>query len=100
MRQVILVQGDTLEAFVESYNEACCEISRCSIIDQHHISDTKLLLFYEDSSLNPEWFDRKCCECSHYNWGLGCSMGNTKKGKLDPACEIFTTELIEEEVLS
>lgn len=93
MRQVRLVQGNTLEEFVESYNEACYEISRCKVIDQHHISETKLLLFYEDDRLDPEWFNRKCCECSHYNWGLGCSTRNIRRDKLDPACEIFTTEI-------
>ena len=96
MRQVVLVEGNTLDEFVGNYNETCSEISRCRIIDQHYVSDTRLLLFYEDDSLDPAWFDRKCCECSHYDWGVGCTIRNIKRDKMDYACETFTTEIFEE----
>lgn len=97
MRQVAKAYGATLDEFVDNYNEVCAEISRHRIVDETQVNETTRLIFYEDEGLDPEWFSRKCCECTHFNWSGGCTLRRVTRDQLSPACGAFTVEIEPEE---
>ena len=92
MRQVAKAHGATLDEFVAEYNEVCAELSRRRIVDETQINETTRLIFYEDDGMDPEWFSRSCCECVHYSWARGCTLGGVKREKLAPACQAFSVD--------
>ena len=89
MRQVAKAHGETLDEFIDECNEVYVQLSRHKIIDEVQVNETTRLIFYDDDGLDPEWFNRHCCECGHFEWSGGCRLRQVHREKMDHACQAF-----------
>lgn len=100
LRRIEYVIADSPQEFCERYREACDRIATVGEFSNEYIwSPTEAYLFYnipeEESTEN----NRVCCECSLFSWRKGCLLGRVSShGRKNPACDDFTTEVIEDVV--